>query len=88
MSAPVRPVPDMPWEPYTGAGDAEDRRWRQWAERCAARLGGAATVAGVEAFAWELYCDGIQPARAAARIAATIARSRRADDETAHYRAS
>ncbi len=58
----------MPWEPYTGAGDAEDRRWRRWAERCAARLGGYEYRRESQALAWELYCDGMQPARAAIRI--------------------
>ena len=76
-----------PWEQYTGGGEREDRRWRRWADRCVARLGGYEYHREAQRLAWELYCDGVQPARAASRIIRCIvAGSRRPDDEAAHYR--
>lgn len=61
-------LPDMPWEPCTGAGEAEDRRWRRWGERCASHLGALAHNRETEEIAWSLYCDGEEPAKAAAKI--------------------
>jgi hypothetical protein len=60
---------------YTGAGDAEDRRWATWCERVSAhldRLGwGSCQYAGrrdVHRATWELYCDGAAPLAAARKL--------------------
>ncbi len=60
---------------YTGAGDAEDRRWSAWCERVSAhldRLGwGASQYAGrrdVHRATWEMYCDGATPLVAARKL--------------------